>query len=269
MLTSTVCCKHPAATTNWPGFHSQHITNLVETLNAQLPDRYIAIGEQLLQTRSLEDSGVIEVHRPVPDVTVFQRGQGTASAGAAMTVAPTWQANIADVLEPVKQPQAAMIRELLPQGKLGRIVTRIELLSPANHYETYAVKRVEAIETGVPLIEIDYLHETPSLVHHLPIYPADREAYPYCLVVSDPRPNWNEGKVSIYGFGVGEPIKALPVPLAGEESLLLDLQAVYKHTFQAGRWGDLLDYRLEPERFKSYRRDDQKFIRAIMAKVSR
>lgn len=171
--------------------------------------------------------------------------------------------------EPIPRPRAIVIREVV-QKKLGRAVTRIELLSPSNkqggsNYESYWVKRAEAVETGVPLIEIDYLHESPPLINKLPVYPEHPEAYPYSVIVTDPRPNWSKGRVKFYGFGVNEPIKAIPVPLAGDEGIVFDLNALYQHTFQAGLWGTLIDYSQEPERFETYSADDQALIRKLMA----
>lgn len=254
----------------WPSFHSQHIAHIVDALNAALPGQYFALAEQSLQTRGPDVGGAIGVQRAKPDVSVYQTGQAATPAAQAAAVGVTWEAALAEVLEPIKPLRAAVIRELLPQKKLGRVVARIELLSPANkpggsYYEVYAVKRVEAVEMDVPLVEIDYLHETPSPVLQLPAYPSDPNAYPYSILVSDPRPDWMQGKFRMYGFGVGELIKSFPLPLAEEEKLHFDLNAVYQHTFKAGRWGDLLDYTLEPERFATYRADDQMRIRAIMA----
>ncbi len=256
----------------WPAFHSQHIANLTEALNAQLPDHYLALNQQSLQTRSVEIGGFMELRRPVPDVSIFQKGQPGSQTEPALAATPTWEASIADVLEPVPQPQAAVIHELLPQGKLGRVVTRIELLSPSNkpggsHYETYAVKRVEALQGDVPLIEIDYLHESSPVISQLPAYPHHPLSYPYAILISDPRPDWGTGKVRVYGFSVTEPIKVFPVPLAGDESILLDLNAVYQHTFRAGRWGDLLDYQTGPERAETYRPQDREYIRLVMARL--
>ncbi len=255
----------------WHSFHTLHIAHIAEALNAQLPDHYIAFSEQSLQKRTSDDDfGTIEVQRPQPDVTVFQQGTGVVVA-VAVALEPTWQARIADVLEPVKQPRAVIIRELLPQGKLGRIVTRIELLSPSNkpfhrHYPAYEARRMEAIDSDVPLIEIDYLHESRSVLLQLPIYPSHPDAHPYSIIVSDPRPNWTEGKISVYAFGVGEPMARFPVPLANDERLVFDLTPVYQHTFLAGRWGNLLNYTTAPERFDIYSPTDQERIRALMTK---
>jgi len=220
----------------WSGFHSQHITHIGEALNDQLPDHYIAMGEPSLQLRNVDIEGSFEIS------------------------------------EPIKHPMATVIRELLPQRALGRIVARIELLSPANkpggrHYELYAIKRSDALESDVPLIEIDYLHESASIVPGLPAYPNHPDSRPYAIIVSDPRPDWQQGKVRVYGFLVGSPVAAFPLPLADDERLDFNLDPVYQQTFRLGRWGDLLDYTIEPERFHTYSATDQARIRTIMAAV--
>lgn len=132
---------------------------MVEALNEQLPRHYLAIGEQSLQSCSM-------------------------------------------MSETRKHPSAVIVQEVTPQRTLGKIVTRIELLSPSNKpggsdFRVYAEKRVEAIQSGVPLVEIDYLHETPSPLRNLPVYPVHAEAYLYTIVISDPRPNWQEGGQSL------------------------------------------------------------------------
>lgn len=255
----------------WPGFHSQHITHIVDALNAQLPSHYLAIGEQSLQIRTTVDDYGVEAEYPKPDIAVYQPVDDVPGLSAPVAIQPTWAATLADVMELVKQPRAVIIREI-QQGKLGSIVARIELLSPTNKrrgglYNSYMVKRAEALDTGIPLVEIDYLHESPPLVRKLPRYPIQPEAHPYHVIVSDPRPNWNEGQVLAYGFRVGDPIKSFPLPLAGKETLIFNLNEVYQHSFQAGRWAMLIDYTQEPERFQTYSPDDQRRIGAVMAKL--
>lgn len=255
----------------WHTFHVSHIGYITEALTAQLPDQYIAFEEQSLQIRSLEIFEDDALNRRTPDITIFQSGSGSPMLAEAP--APTWQARVADVLEEItRPPPAAIIRELLPQGKLGRIVSRIELLSPSNKphgsgYDAYVIKRAEAIREGVPLVEIDYLHETSPIVTRLPRYPRQPNAYPYWIIITDPRPDWDEGKVQGYGFHIGEPIKTIPIPLAGNDVLLFDLNVVYQRTFEARRWGSLMDYTLEPERFETYSAEDQARIKAIMASL--
>jgi hypothetical protein len=177
------------------------------------------------------------------------------------------------LIEPLEKPRAVMIRELLPQRRLGRIVAQIELLSPSNKpggagYETYSVKRANAIADGLPLIEIDYLHESPPILPALPAYPDQPGAFPYSVLVSDPRPDWRGGRARAYGFVVDEVITIFPVPLLGDETLIFDLNPVYQHTFHAGRWADICDYAGPPERFGRYRSADQARIEAVMARVN-
>lgn len=256
----------------WPGFHGQHVTHIADALNAQLPGQYFAISEQSFQTRGLDVLGETDTQYPKPNVSVFHHGAAPSMAVAptAAALTPTWEAALAEVIDLTDQPRAVVIRELVPQHKLGRVVTRIELLSPSNKpggsgYESYAIKRANAIAEGIPLIEIDYLHEDPPIITKMPVYPHDAASYPYAIIVSDPRPEWMRGRMRVYGFGVDEPIKRFPLPLLEDEMLVFDLNAVYQHTFQAGRWGDILvDYQQEPERFHTYSTADQDKIRAIV-----
>jgi Protein of unknown function (DUF4058) len=248
----------------WPGFHSYHIPHIAAALVAQLPPHYFVMPEQSLQIRS---SDAEESRHPKPDITIFQRNQPGREAVGVLEVAPTWEGVVADIIEPIKQVKAVVIRELLPQHKLGRIVARIELLSPSNkprgsNYEAYSVNRVRALEEGIPLIEIDYLHESP------PIVMSRSEVYPYWIIVTDPRPDWNLGKARGYGFHVDEPIKKFVLPLSGNEKIVFDLNPVYERTFQDGGWANLLDYAVEPERFQTYSASDQAFIRQIMVQIS-
>ncbi|MBC7871919.1 MAG: DUF4058 family protein [Chitinophagaceae bacterium] len=257
----------------WHSFHNFHIAQIVIGLNAQLPDHYIALDEQSLQTRGIDVGGFEEKSIKTPDVDIFQRKAVDVKGGAMTVLAPTWEAALIEVMqEPIRQPRAALIRELLPQRKVGRIVSRIELLSPSNKpsgskYQTYVDKRTEAIQSEIPLIEIDYLHEQPPILSELPRYLKITGAYPYGIIVTDSRPDWYAGSVKVYGFSVAAPIAQFLLPLAAEESLIFDLNPVYQKTFVEGRWGDMLDYTDEPERFDTYSAEDQAKIRAVMATI--
>ncbi len=256
----------------WHSFHNFHIAQIVIGLNAQLPDHYIALDEQSLQTRGIEIGGFEEKSIKTPDVDIFQRKEAIVEKIAAAVLAPTWEAALAEVmLEPIRQPRAAVIRELLPQHKVGYVVARIELLSPSNKpggskYQIYVDKRNEAIQSEIPLIEIDYLHEQRPILPKMPAYPQATGAYPYAIIVTDSRPN--AGSVKGYGFKVAESITKCLLPLAGQETLIFDLNEVYQKTFIEGRWGDILDYDVEPERFETYSAEDQAKIRAVMASIA-
>ncbi len=260
----------PEQPSMWPGFHLAHIAHIVDALNDQLPDQYVAIAEQSLQSRGLDIA--IEPERPKPDVTIFRQPSPSPMAASSVTAAPFWEAPLIAIMDPVQQPRAVIIREVAPQHTLGRVVTRIELLSPSNKpggsgADGYAARRQEALDSSVPLIEIDYLHESPSVIAQLPHYPTHAQSYPFIILVSDPRPVWSQGALRAYGFRVGEQPQTFPLPLMGDDELPFNLTSVYDRTFRGGRWGSFLDYAREPERMHTYRDDDQKTIRSIMMNV--
>jgi len=254
----------------FPTFHATHINHIADVLNEQLPSNYTAYPEQSLQVRGVEWGGQVVVSRPEPDVSIFQKSSSTTIIQGAARVLPTWEAAIADVIEPVRHPNAVIIRETRLQTTLGRIVARIELLSPSNKTSvSYDEKRVEAIENGTPLIEIDYLHETPSPIPQLPTYPGHDKAYPCYVAVSDPRPTWEDGRIKAYGFHFEMPAATFPIPLMGEEEILFDLNEAYTRTFTSRRFGNLVDYALEPERMDMYSASDQQRIRRRMGEIAR
>jgi hypothetical protein len=257
----------------WHSFHTQHITHIMDALNAQIMPQFIALGEQSLQTRGYDTGGQVEIMSPVPDVTIFQQTPVAIALPPQTAVQPKWRARLAEVLEPIPQPRAILIREMLPQSRLGQIVARIELLSPSNkpggsHYQGYNARRISAIDTGVPLIEIDYLHEQRSPELRLPRYPQVPDAYPYHVLINDPRAGWDAGEVQAFSFHLNEPLTSFPLPLPGVEGVVFDLNAAYQHSLTVGPWRTIVDYTQPPERFDTYSADDQAFIRQMMAQIN-
>lgn len=255
----------------WTGFHSDFITYLVAALNRVLPRRYRAVSEQSLQV--VIASGQSSTR--VPDATVYRHHDGAPLAALAVPTA-TWETTIAETLA-AEEPfvPAAVIYEQTLEPRhhplLGTPVTRIELLSRANkqggsHYSAYLKGRQEALRGGLPLVEIDLLHESASPIVGMPRYPEG--GYPYHITVSDPRQPAEPGQVRDYGFGVDEPIPAVPVPLAGDDAVLADYGAVYARTFGDGRWGQQVDYEVAPPRMETYAPADQQRIVARMAAIA-
>lgn len=213
------------APATWESFHFNHITDMARELNRILPDGYRAVAEQSLQ--------ITPSNSDFPSVVIYQD-------------APNYH----------------------PQ--LGRAITRLELLSPANkkrgsHYPAYSRNRRIALRGGMPLVEIDYLHESQSPILGIPHYPDEAQSYAYHITVNDPR-QANQ-HVQDYGFGVDEPFPRIPIPLADTEQVILDLNQVYPNTFYDYRWGDQIDYASLPERFDTYHPTDQARIQAMMKQI--
>ncbi len=258
----------------WQSFHAVFITFLTNSLTAELPDNYVAFEERSLQQRTLDAEGGVKISQRRPDVSIFQDTSTTPSARpvtqTATLTTPTIELPLAPMLETELQMRAIVIRRVDDDSSsIGTIVTRIEVLSPANkpggsQHAAYQVKRYEAIETGVPLIEIDLLHEQHTPISEMPQYPDDAKSHPYTLALTDPRPRIDQGIIRIYGFSVGRKLPKFAVPLANDETLPFDFEAPYQQTVRARRWRRFVDYSKEPERFETYRADDQATIHAVM-----
>lgn len=134
---------------------------------------------------------------------------------------------------------------------------------------TYIVKRHETLQSGLRLVEIDYFHETRPLLKLLPSYP-DREpgAYPYIILVSDPRPTLERGKTLYYDFGVDDSMPIVSVPLAGGDNFLLNFGEVYNRTFSASRlFQSNVDYARDPVQFDRYTEADRERIRQRISAI--
>lgn len=257
---------------SWRGFHSDMITYLVGYLNSILPDQYQAATEQSLQIVRQEGLGI-----RVPDATIYQSQKSAKSQGQVLeTAAATWTATIETTIPPLEDVFAAVIyyqHKDEASTSMGIPVTRIEVLSLANkvggsYYRNYVINRHEALESGLPLVEIDYLHETTSPILGMPFYPQDTDSYPYSITLSDPRRSQNDEQVRSFGFRVDDPIPTLLIPLADEENIAVDFDAVYRETFEKGRRGNQVDYTLPPENLDSYAPIDQQRIIARMHAVT-
>lgn len=176
----------------WKVFHSKHISDLAEALDRELP-----LGYEVGLTKSLQ---IVEYHpetgerlrRPEPDVTIYDIALSPEYRHSGTGYAPTLVLPVIETLETDEVYLTAIVIRRADDSS-GTPAMRIELLSPTNKppgdgYLQYREKRNLTIHDGVPLIEIDYLHETRSPIRRVPSYP-DRQAdsHLYYIAVTDPR----------------------------------------------------------------------------------
>jgi len=254
-----------ASPSMWHTFHTSHIGHITDFLNDILPANYVAHPEQSLQIRT-EGWETIEFLEREPDVSIYGRIGESQLSGSSLAVSVPREMALKQALDVTEHfIKAVVIRKIQPHVVAGNVVARIELLSPTNKpgysgYDGYRTGRNEALFSFVPLIELDYLHET------LLPYNAPR-AKAYAIIVSDPRPSVDAGRAKLYDFDVDERFPIVNIPLAGSDQLTFDFGAVYQHTFARGRWGTYVDYNIPPARFGTYSADDQARIRAVMERV--
>jgi len=264
--------------TGWAGFHGQHIGHLREAIQAVLPFEtgYVVDTEDSLQIAFYDPlTDEVLLSRIRPDITIF-RGEAMSDNAlrAANTAAPTMEMPVVlTMVEPEDVP-AVVIYKIDESEGLGRPITRIELLSPANkpggsNYRDYVTKRNEILRAKIKLVEIDYHHRYHPTIPGVPDYTrSEPSSFPYNVYVSDSTPG--HGKTLGYGFRVDDPIPAVAIPLEGNDTVALDFGAVYNHTFAANNiYGlRLVDYETLPEGFDSYDAVDQQRIRDCMARVA-
>jgi hypothetical protein len=130
----------------------------------------------------------------------------------------------------------------------GRVVTAIEILSPANKVGStgqliYIGKQREYIDAKVNLVEIDLIR-AGNFVLAIPedrLPSVCRAAYMVCI-----RRATRRGEAELYPMPLRQPLPNIPVPLRpSDKDVVLRLQPLLDDCYRDGRY-DRLDYRPEP-----------------------
>jgi hypothetical protein len=274
--------SHAQNTENgWKSFHSSHIIHLGERIQDALPPGYQVAPEESLQVRLIDPGSGTEVERrtPEPDITIFYRGEAipasaTSAAGVRLQT-PVATSTAIKRLAPDEELTALVIYHVAEHREPVPVV-RIEVLSPTNKSgharDVYTAKRFLTLDAGTVLVELDYLHQTGTLLAYLSDEFADYAAhqpgaYPYTILVTDPRPI-ADGQMAVYGFAVDEPQDHIQIPLLAGESVAVDFLGGYRHTFERFPWySSAVDYAREPRAFHTYHPADQGRIWARMLAV--
>ncbi len=259
----------------WQSFHAEHIIDLERAINVRLPSGYYTRAEKGLQ---ISETLASETQKPSgirPDVTIYQGGTRTASVSALAATPPTAVIPVVDTLGEEEYLIGLVIYQAGEGSPLGRPITRIELLSPTNKpgssdFGHYTVKRQDALRSGLRLVEIDYLHETPPITQAIASYADGEEgAFPYNLLVSDPRPSLEKGPTYHYGFGVDDTLPVIKIPLAGADEMTLDLGDAYRRTYENSTFYPVaVNYEQAPVHFERYTEADRERIRRRMREIS-
>lgn len=260
----------------WESFHNNHIGDLAKALDRGLPAGYTVDIKQSLQIRESHPDTGEKIIRPKPDTEIYVERPYPPSAiapSAFATATLTMPVSETLDLDPDLYLVSVKIYKADDRSGLGTPVTLIEVLSRTNKrggdgYTHYHDKRFAVLQSGLRLVEIDYLHESGSPIKGIPPYPAAPNSHPYTVTVSDPYPSLQTGISAMYGFAVDQPIPAITIPLAGDETMTLDLNTVYQQTFHSLRaYSQRVDYAELPERFASYSQNDQDTIKRRMALI--
>lgn len=260
-----------STTSLFPSFHSDHITHIKDFLNRYLPNGYLAVTEPSLQIQGKRafDAPFQKESVPEPDVAIYRQG-ASSSGDTTSNVAATPTIHLTLELEEQKTIMGIAIYALqsAEHGVYGEPIVRIELLSPANmpggsYDEVYQLNRTKCLLAETVLVEVDYLHEYPSPIHALPLYPQAAQAEAFNIIVTNPHTK----DVAVYFFGIQTPIPIVPLPLGEDTQIAFNFGEPFAYTWDTSRFGTYVDYGQEPLRMNRYRAEDQSKIRARMKEI--
>jgi hypothetical protein len=264
----------------WEQFHSLYIGDLAKIMQVRCqPIGYKAKLEKSLQIRRTDDS----IASPKPDVSIYdldpirvqQPHIPLTSRGTQEAVLEIPKLLSLSEEEIATFKAVALYQKTTPQT--NEPIVWIELLSPSNkprgqHFQAYRDKRDTMLEQGLVFVEIDYLHQSPPAYQGGEIADYTRHmagAYPYRIVIIDPRPDIDDGKAYLRQFGVDDLIPTMTIPLSGYDKLEFDFSIPYRKTFEEMLYGDELDYSQLPLKFDSYSEFDQQRIASRMLWIKR
>lgn len=257
----------------WESFHAELIVQIRQYLDSHLPEGYLALAEKSLQVREITPP-ITTTTRTRPDITVYQSPVVGSSAVAIPATAPTDVLALMPTLEEEEFLTGVMIYQTGEGSPYGKPITRIEVLSAANkpnhpYHARYHVKRMETLHSAIRLVELDFLHETPPILATLATYSDKKgESFPYYIIVTDPRPTFEQGQIFFYGIEILDPIPAVNVPLAGVDRVVVDFGEIYHRVYESLRMVQVIvDYETEPVNFHKYSLANQQQIRATMADI--
>ncbi len=227
--------------TIWPDLHQRLITYSADVLQPSIRPRYHAhIGER-----------VYVIHPPrviYPDVALTQ--QPAARVPAAPPGVAMMEPDRPVVISLPPEEVREVFIEILDLTQGGRVVTVIEVLSPANKTlgegrELYLRKQEDVLSSETSLVEIDLLRRGEHTVAIPPYYLIPYQPCHYLISIS--RATHRE-RFEVYPLTLRQRLPRVTIPLLEPDAdAVLDLQAVFERCYENGAYADLIDYREEPE----------------------
>jgi hypothetical protein len=228
--------------------HTQFLAAAQAQLQPRLRPKYVARLERHLSEGSVwgMDPGTISLEGKEPDLTLAQGAPSPAEPGSA-AVLPTPTASATEELEADELQLRKQRRIVIYVHSRPRLaVASIELLSPSNKdagsvaQARYLEKRASALHGGLHWIEIDLLRggQRPPLKVPLP------EHFDYLTYVAQATPTgWHH---LLYIWGLRDLLPRLPIPLLGNDQVLLDLGACFGEAYDRTADDDEADYTANP-----------------------
>ena len=221
----------------WQGFHTSMQSAMRAQLTPQLPPGFYADIEQHVWFREDGPREGPTLARPDlyvlegPDDPKARRRSGRSSVAVAEPTARLIQPKL------IREVGRHAIR--IRDGRGGRVVTTIELLSPSNkdpgdELDRYLLKRSEFLANDTSLVEIDLIRRGQRLPF------VDVPAGDYYVYVTDAA---RYSEVLVWAFTVRDPIPPVPVPLPSPHPpVTLSLRQCIDRVYVEANYGPRIDY---------------------------
>ena len=228
---------------HWGDIHTRLMVYISDQISDQLPSDLQARVEESVSVDLDESPRWI-----YPDITVVELPDASAAAAVAVANAVITEPTIIPL--PNEKPTQRHI-EIVDLNSGNRVVTAIELLSPANKQEeagrsAYRRKQREYIEAGVNLVEIDFIR-TGAFVVAAPEgrIPWDMRT-PFIICI---RCAYRPEHAEIISVALEQPVPNFRIPLRQTDAdAVLRLQPLLDDCYLRGRYASI-DY-TQPSRPK-------------------
>jgi hypothetical protein len=220
--------EHPAL---WPDVHNSLIAAIRDVIAPQVAPRYYVRLERRTYLFALDEP--LFVGRP--------------DAAIVREATPEYVPTVSDavwVVVPTLDEVAESYLEIRAVDS-GKVVTALELLSPANKLhakgrEQYLEKRTLVLATRTNLVEIDLLRAGEPMPVRGKAPPGD-----YRVLISR---RWQRPRAQLYCFGLRQRIPTFTVPVMQDEpEPALDLTAIVHAVYDRARYDIELDYSQPPD----------------------
>jgi hypothetical protein len=232
----------PYLETHWGDIHYRTINYACDAIQEELPGDLLARIEERVYVQTPR-----EIMERYPDVRVVA-GATVPGVAAAATSAGIVLADPL-VLELCADPVTEGFIEIRETGHGERLVTVIEVLSPANKVpgtgrRQYRRKQKEIQQSGVNLVEIDLLRTGNwTVLAGRDLLPKGLQT-PYRICVWR---SWRPLSIEFYHAPQRERLPAIRLPLRERDNdVALDLQALIDRSYRYGRY-EGTDYAADPE----------------------
>jgi hypothetical protein len=232
----------------WTDFHHEMISAIRALIRGRLPKGFVARVEERLY---ILDTGIVR-----PDVVVLRREPETAgSTRTALLERPLVLDDESDVplyvsayTETIREP----FIEIVAVHEPGRVITTVEVLSPANKrlgsngLMEYRRKQEAVLNSPTSLLEVDLLRGGAHTVA-VPLDDLRREGSNWQCVACMHRGGASRD-YEVWPISLRQPLPRVRVPLTPDiADLTIDLQTAFERAFEAGGYADTLDYRVAPD----------------------